>query len=1451
MKIVHRVRALRRDSVVGHAVLGAITFIPLLLTAPDRVAADTRQYLYVDPSSFVSRALTLWDPHVHLGTVEHSNIGLVFPMGTFFAGTNFLQVPAWVAQRLWLASILFAAGAGVLYLARTIEWRRPGALVAALAYALTPYTLQYAPRTSVLLLPFAALPWMIGATCRGLRTGGWRHPALLALLVMAASGANVSAAALVALGPALWVVFAVGSHETSTRDALVFVAKSIVLALAACVLWITALALEAGYGLNLLAYTETLPQVATTSTAAEVLRGLGYWLFYGTEAHRPNISAASDYLVSTPVIVVSYLLPGVALVSAFIIRWRYRTFCIALIVTGVVVSIGVYPYAAPSLLGRAFKGLADVSSVGLVFRSATRAVPLVVLGLALLIGAAVDAVWNRRVAAGFVAAGIVAALVLIDLPALFSGGFVDPSFSRPATLPRYWTRAAAALDRANHDTRVLEIPGNQFAAYRWGNTYDTSILATLLQRPSVAREQIPFGSPSTADLLSALDRRIQEGVFEPEVLAPMARLMSAGDIVLRSDLAYERYSAPRPRALWRQLVDPPPGLAAPVGFGTPVENRPDALIPLIDALTLGLSASLPDPPPVAIFHVRGVPPIVHVTSAQRPTLIDGDGEGVVDAATVGAVTGDNVVLYGAWLSKHPKALARAEAAGADIVVTDTNRRRERRWRSTQFTTGLTDRVGHSQPRTGQGEAELPLFPGTGDNTRTVTQPVGATVDASVYGSPITFDPDQRAFAAFDGDPSTAWQVGTILDPVGQHLTVRPTHPITTDHLDVLQPQGGFRTRFVSEVLLRFDNGTPRRVQLDATSHVSPGQRISFPRRTFSKLDIEIAQTVNTPDITTRGGSPTGFAEITIPGLHPDELVRLPRDLTRATASHSLAHRLLYVLTRLRANPATGRGDEEATLERVFDVPASRSFSLSATARVSALAPDDAIDRLVGLADATAGGVTVTSSGRLPGAVDQRARAAIDGNPATHWTGTFFEQAGSWINVDLPAPHTIDHLDLAVIADGRHSVPTQITIASGTESRVVDVPPVTDRTQADAVTQTPVRFAPITGSSFRVTVSMVREVDSPDAFSQLPLPQPVAIAELGLPGVVAPVPPATLPSSCRNDLLTIDGTPVALRISGTTSDALGRNALRVEACNGPFVLSAGRHVVRTARGRDVGFDVDRLVLASERGGAALRLTSAGVPEAPPAAPAPHVKVVESSATSTRLRVSKSSVPFWLVQGESHSGGWAAHVVGGKSLSDPALVNGYANGWYVPAGASREIVITWEPEHTLRIALVLAALAIALCLLLVWRGRRWRAAGASDAAGAEHATLRDIRDGESSAAPRDLRAIVGLPVGVGVVTLLVVGPAAALATAALVAAALRWRRGRLVLAVASLALVAAGFIGIVRIQHQERRPVGFAWTKGEEREHRVVLTGLMLLAADPAIAALRSRAARERRKQNADL
>ncbi len=115
---------------------------------------------------------------------------------------------------------------------------------------------------------------------------------------------------------------------------------------------------------------------------------------------------------------------------------------------------------------------------------------------------------------------------------------------------------------------MLGIPGEDFAAYSWGVTQDP-IAAGLLNRPYVTRQVVPSGTPGAANLLQALDEPLQEGTLDLQALAPVARLMSVGQVLLQSDLQYERYDLPLPQTLWNELVPPPTGLSQPVPFGAP------------------------------------------------------------------------------------------------------------------------------------------------------------------------------------------------------------------------------------------------------------------------------------------------------------------------------------------------------------------------------------------------------------------------------------------------------------------------------------------------------------------------------------------------------------------------------------------------------------------------------------------------------------------------------------------------------------------------------------------------------------------------------------------------------------------------------------------------------------------------------------------------------------------
>ena len=285
-----------RDWWLPLAALAVLVYVPLLLTDPGQVVADTKSYLYLDPGRLLSRAVSMWDPHVGLGTVPHQQIGYLWPAGPWYWVFEQLGIPDWVAQRLWLGTIMVGAGGGVLFLGRTWRWRPTSATAAAFLYALSPFVLTLAARISVLLLPFAGLPWLLALTVRALHSKGWRHPALFGLTVVTVGSVNATSVLLVGLVPVLWILYsAFGSRDVSTSRAATTTAKIGVVTLAVNLWWISGLSVQATDGIDVLRYTETAKVVADASVSHEVLRGLGYWFFYGGDRLGPWIEPSVDY----------------------------------------------------------------------------------------------------------------------------------------------------------------------------------------------------------------------------------------------------------------------------------------------------------------------------------------------------------------------------------------------------------------------------------------------------------------------------------------------------------------------------------------------------------------------------------------------------------------------------------------------------------------------------------------------------------------------------------------------------------------------------------------------------------------------------------------------------------------------------------------------------------------------------------------------------------------------------------------------------------------------------------------------------------------------------------------------------------------------------------------------------------------------------------------------------
>jgi hypothetical protein len=1363
----------RVSAAVQLAILAVLAYVPMLATEPGRLAADTKQYLYLDPGRLLDAALSSWDPSVAGGTVTHQQIGFLFPQGPFYWLLAELHVPLWVAQRLWYGSLLFAAGAGVWYLARLLGLAAgpgPGAaavaagpardgsssrirfalvdaapLAAGAVYMLSPYFLQYSQRLSAVALPWSGLGWMMAFTVRTLRGDKWRFVALFGLVVAVVGGTNATALLYVGLAPLIYLIYgAFVSREATPRQAGAAFLRLGVVSAALSLWWVSALWVEGSYGTNVLKYTETIPTIAATSAPAEVLRGLGYWLFYGGSAISRWVTASVGYETEDWLILLSFAIPVLAIVSGVLVRWRQRGYFALLILIGMALSVGSFPYTGPGLIGRAVRAFMNDTTAGSALRSTDRATPLVLLGISMLIGAGAAALTravpvpgpvraanvdggNRRVAAkrlrlallASAPVGLAVCVAMVNGVPLLSGGAVDASYTRPDSIPSYMQKAADFLDAAGDATRVLIEPGQNFAVYDFGAT-DDPVWPGLMTRPTILRQQTIDGTAPTTDLLGAFDETLQEGTFEPSTLAPIARLLSAGDVLLQSNLAYWWYVTPTPKETWALLEPPPAGIGKPVAFGPPVPDDAPRQFQDLDTAELALPADAPSPPAVAVFPVTSPRSIYRAEPATAPLLVDGSGAGLVAAAATGLLDDSPTIFYAASMADDAALAREALVPGSELVVTDTNAKVLRLWNTNtlQADTGEVETAEAAPTVANPSYQPLDVFPDAPPNAYTTASYSGAVdVTASSYGSPFVLTPANRPYSAFDGDAKTAWTVPAAA-AAGSWIQVELSSPTAANHIDLVQYQQG--APWITKATLSFDGASPLTVTLGPASHKKSGQVLSFPARRFRTLRITIDATDATAGQLT--GS-VGLAEVRIPGVTIRESYALPTDLLSRLGASSRAHRLVLLMSRDRVGSSAVVVDTEDSMSRTFVLPTARTFTLSGAARLGPIG-DEQVDSLLSGRKPFQGSL-FSSSSHLAGDPNSRAVFAFDGDPHTAWTTTVGPggQQDAWIQMELPHALTIDRLDLQVVADGRHSVPTELRITSNKGSDVVvPLPPIRDRSAAGATVTLHLHFRAVSGSDIRFTVVHYRAVESSDYEGSNRAVLPISIAEVGVPGVraVPERPSAQLPGRCVDDLLQIDGHPIDVRVTGTVGAAESLSGLEISGC-GPdahgVLLGAGTHLLETAPGSATGWNLDRVVLDSAAGGGPTPLGPSGtLQSAPgtlasagqPALAAPAVRVLSSTASGASVEVTGADKPFWLVLGESQDAGWQASIAGGGSLGASQLTDGMSNGWYVvpPAGSHSFFVdISFGPQHFVWVGLALSGGALVACVLVaVWPRRR---------------------------------------------------------------------------------------------------------------------------------------------------
>jgi arabinofuranan 3-O-arabinosyltransferase len=1238
----------------------AATMLALpFLSEPGRYVNDTRDALWLAPNAYMSHVLQLWHANPFVGFEQHD--GIAFPMGATIWLLRTLGIPAWAVERLWHGALLFGAAAFAILLIDRLLGRRTvvAPLVGGLTYALTPFAFGYGlPFTGTflayVLLPLLMLIVLIGVTRRGLI---WPATFGLAAFLMGGGNGAPQAYALITCALLLgWLAFV--DRAVPTRQALRFGGLAFAFFVGLNAYWL--FLLGSSEIRNALLYSEVPKVINVDSSPAETVRGLGLWLFYGGDRYGSWAPTVRPYITSPLLIVTGFAIPIGALASAWRVRWRLRAFFVLLAILAVFVAGGVFPVESQTPFARilAWSYAHVPGTSGL--RTTYKFVATVNLSLAVLVAMGVEpalaALHRLRMGKVVPAIALAAAFALLATNAypLWTGSLY-PRQRSMAGVPAYWQHALTDLSRIDGSGRAFFAPSSAHMYYRWGLLKE-GVVSSRPNLPAIAPIRLPVADRYGSNLLAATEQPYFNGTGIPGT-AVLLRYLGVTNLVLQNDVDWQRSTTARPAATHRLVRAP--GLELGRSYGLPGQNT-------------RTSSGATDPferfegnlPPVQLLHVSSPLPIVRAEQPQ-PVILSGDGFGISSAADAGLLDANPPILYSGALDAER--LAQAIRSDARIVVSDSNRRRV--W----LFTVPKGRHSATLP-SGQTFANKPtgysLFGGKPDTQSVAIYPGLRAIEASTdRGSVLGSLPSARPALAFDGNPSTWWRAGGTTDPVGAWIQADLSRPRELSRLSITIPNAT-EVRPIEAVRIEFPDGR------SVTSPVRAGgtTQIRFPPRRAGWFRVVVAAAAPSA----AAAAQVGIADIGIPGMHPAEIIRVPNDLTdalRRSQDRALVEGLpiTYLFDRQRTGPARV-ADEEAGIDRRFEVPVARSFDLTGTAHLNRTAPDATIDALlIGTQP-----MTVTSSSRHGGDPAFRGSAAFDGWPGTVWSPD--GSVGQWVRASFPKTHVGSLTIRTDLATGHAPITgLRATLSDGT---------VIKGKLTSSTGIVTMRFRPRSITSITVAIS---SVFSPSGSPTLP----VAIRDIHVSGV-APLPLPPRRPSCFDGLgSTIDGNPISLRVDGTTADLLAGKNLTIRTCHpSPLGLGDGYHDLRFGGA----MQPDSVMLASP--GTATTRDATG-----PTAPLPRITSTGSADGRLTIHVRDASAPFFLTIGQNYNARWRA-TVGGRTLGEPLVVDGYSAGWYIDRAGTYTVEVSYGPQrlYSRALAVTAASLLVALAAVVEARARR---------------------------------------------------------------------------------------------------------------------------------------------------
>jgi len=1180
-------------------------------------------------------------------------------------------VPGWITQRLWITAILLAAFTGVVRLCRVLGiGSQPSRLVAGLSYALAPIALSLLGYDSAQVLPAAMLPWILIPLVLAVRAGPTatagrraRLAARSALAVALCSGIN-AAATVAVLVPA--VIYLLAAPRPAPRwRIMAWWAPAVLLATA---WWLVPLLLFARYGVSFLPYTESAATTTSVTSLFNSLRGTEDWLASLVSDAQPWLP--DGYRISTEALptILTGLVAGLGLAGLVSRRMPQRRFLLWLLLAGVFIVVTGHVSTFGNPLVRPIDSIINGPLAPL--RNLDKFDPLVrlpiALGLANLLGHARSG--RRRASPGpdprnprgaVLAGAAIGAIGLLALPVYGSGLSVPGSFSR---VPAYWTSAAAWLNRHAGNSAVLEEPGARFGQYTWGSPLD-DILQPLFVGDWASSQLGVIGSVGNTRLLEAIDQRMSAGTGSAGLTQLLGR-MGVRYLVVRNDLLRADLRQAWPARI-RDAIAQSPGIVKVAQFGS-------ARVPS-EATASAVTGLDPPYPPVQIYQVQGAQPPVTVQPTGGTLRVFGAPEALLTVADQGLLAGRPVVLN----TDAPQVRVRA------TVVTDSLRRRVRNFGEIRDDYSPT-RTASQRLTTFEAATDFiePAWSGYEAVARYsgIERVVASSSDADIDTVPNQSGTGLYPFAAVDGNLKTMWESDSRYGPVGQWIRITFDTTIDPSRIRVAFADDPAIGPPVRTIEITTSAGRVTR-QVRATNGyqvlpVPPGPT------TFLRVMVTSVARSSKP----RGGQ-VGIEEISVPGVHPSRtieapVVRLPRGGDPAAIVLAKAEPQPSGCMLTPARWVCSPGLETATEEQYgFD----ESFTL-ARAGVAALSGSAIMTdpRLIGQhAFAGAGQPVVTASSTLTADPEDQPSSAFDGDPQTSWISGASD-AHPRLTIRWHGSVTVR--SIVVVRPAGASGLAQVTITgSGGQARTVIL-----GGPGEAGAER-VRFAPMTTDS--LTLSF--------ALSSLP----VQVTDVEIPGVgqLTTDRSAPLRLGCgHGPAIDVNGKAVPTRVSGTVADLLTNRPLTFTACS-PVPVGTGSTTI-TEPSADT-FSVQAITVDLQSG-----WLTGGQP-----APSEPVRTVSWTQSRRVLRVAAGQQSY-LVVNENYNVGWQAFLAG--HVLQPVQLDGWKQGWLLPAGSRGSVTLIYRPDAPYRAALLggLATLCIVIGVALTPVRRRARAArGAQTRAG----------------------------------------------------------------------------------------------------------------------------------------